>query len=555
MATQDPDLSNDSDHSQSTSEKLRDYLLVAIAHLGLASLFTHPLLWQARDHTAVADMSSDQFQTIWSFWWMKRALFELGQNPYWTDAIYYPHGTGLGYHLSAFTSLSAVVVSAITSVPINSPFIYNILLFASFIVTGLGVYALTRFVTCSRYAALIASVFVAVSPFRLWHLNHLNLLSLGWGVWTIYFAVRFLACPKLRTMLAAVLFFAITFYSSMTMAAFVALLLVAYAILRLPKLSKYEDKARLLRGVVLGVILTAAVLSLGLLELDRTDSEWNLHWQDTVGFSADPQGWVVPSANGSLLSQWIGTAGTSRSYRGGQEFLGWLLPLGALLTLIFGWRAVPRLWLILGGIFLVTSLGPSLKVSGNVFFDGWLPFRWLFEYIPYLGFSRIPMRFATLAHLCLAIYTAQGLARWIKHLRHDERLQNLVPAVMSVGAALIIGVLFVESTAGSTTIVQLPIPSVYYETRRDPSINAIYEGPITGASQICNLYMYCQTIHEKKVANGYLTHPSRGARTLLDQITSTDSLSVIDRFRLRSAGVDAMIYHDPSGEGTLIPLR
>ncbi len=554
MLTASHDTSGDARWWRGIGGDLRLYALLAVAHFALAALFTQPLIFHAGDYTAAADSSCDQYQTIWFFWWMKRALFELVQNPYWTDAIYYPHGTGLGYHLSPLTNLSAIFVSGTTGVPINSPLIYNILLFASFVVTGLGMFALTRQVTGSTFAALVASIVVAVSPFRIWNLNHLNLLSMGWGIWAIHFALRYLSRPRWRTLLAAVVFFAFIFYSSMTIAAFVILFLLAYVLLKLPTLWRHPQRRRLLRGVLLGLLLTAAVSSLGLWGMHATDSEWNLRWQDAEFYSANVQSFVMPTYAQSVVAQWLGDDPTFGPNVGAQVFLGWILLAAVLVVFVLGRRRIPRLWLILAGIFLVISLGPSLRVGYHRFFEGLLPFRWLSDYVPYLNLSRTPMRFVVLAHLCLTVYAAHGLAVWISHLRSTTRHRYRLASVLSLSTLLLVAILFVENTGGTTELKIIPVPGLYGEVKYNPSIEAIYEGPITKASCLCNLYMYCQTFHEKKVANGYLTHPSSTARTLLDQITSADSLSTADRRRLAEAGIDAMVYHR-GVEGEVVWLR
>ncbi|MHB1382617.1 MAG: hypothetical protein ACYCXJ_10420, partial [Thermoleophilia bacterium] len=34
----------------------------------------------------------------WSIWWFKYALVDLGQNPFWTDYMFYPDGASLVFH-------------------------------------------------------------------------------------------------------------------------------------------------------------------------------------------------------------------------------------------------------------------------------------------------------------------------------------------------------------------------------------------------------------------------------------------------------------------------
>jgi hypothetical protein len=535
--------------------EFRIYALLALGYLALAALFTQPLIFHAGDQTAVADLSSDQYQTIWSFWWLKKALFELGQNPYWTNVIYHPHGTGLGYHLSPFTGLCAIAVATVTGIAINTPLTFNILLFGSFVVTGLATFALARQVTGSVPAAIAASIIVVVSPYRLWHLNHLNLLSIGWGIAAIHFALRYLRHAHWRTMVAALFFWGAAFYSSLTVASFVMLFVCVYALMQSREIWRHPHRVRLIRGLAIGIILAGVVSAWGLWELRQTGSTWNIGWPDTVERSANLQSLIMPTHARSLAAQMLGNAGSFAPWLGSSAFLGWLLPIGVLLTAWFGRRRVSPLWLILAGIFLLLACGPTLKVGDSRFLEGLLPYRWLFEFVPYLNLSRAPIRLATVAHLCLAIYAAQGLALAWPLLR--GKLQNAKSAVTvaSLGVSLLVGILFVENTQGVTAITPLPTPSVYRDVKHRTAIEAIVEGPIMRASQICNLYMYFQTIHEKNVANGYLTHPSPSSRQLLDQLTDGRELSPRDRALLARAGIDVAVFHDANGDGTLIPLR
>ena len=96
---------------------------------------------------------------------------------------------------------------------------------------------------------------------------------------------------------------------------------------------------------------------------------------------------------------------------------------------------------------------------------------------------------------------------------------------MALGAIVVTAVLFVENTGGPLKTAPLPVPSVYRQVKNDANIKAIFEMPLTNSTQRWNLFLYCQTYHKKKMANGLLTRASRTARTLLDQIESPGALA------------------------------
>ena len=130
----------------------RVLLLIGVFAI-LTALFTYPLFLNAANYTPVGGFSGDQCKTIWFFWWTETALFEQGQNPFWTDAIYYPHGTGVAYHICLFTCLTAIGIAKLLGVAAGTPLVYNLSVFLSFVLTGLGSFWLIRYLTGNAVAA------------------------------------------------------------------------------------------------------------------------------------------------------------------------------------------------------------------------------------------------------------------------------------------------------------------------------------------------------------------------------------------------------------------
>lgn len=516
-------------------------LLLIALYAVLTAAFTNPLYQHAGDYTPVAGQSADQCKTLWFFWWTDTALFKIGQNPLWSDAIYYPHGTSVAYHICLSTSLIAVGVSKLLGVAAASPLVYNVLLFFSFILTGLASFWLIRYVTRNALVAVAASLFVTFAPYRLWHLDHLNLLSMEWGILAIYFAIRYLNEPRYAHLAGAVVFIVLSFYASLTNVMLTVLFLVAYALIFRQWMAKGPKRMETIRGMAIGTAVAFLLVLPGLLSLRSAQSEWNVFWPDMERYSGDAAYMLLPvnhSASGAV----------------GQEYLGWLLLILAAASLWFARRREVRRWAILSAILLVLSLGPTLLIAGHRVLPGWMPQRWLLAIVPYFDLSRSPVRMIAFAVLALAVTASFGLDAWSSRMQ-DWFGHSMSQAAGVLATVCVAGILLWENGQGSIPLVPMTVPPVYSEVASDPSIKVICDFPVLDKLQLGNWCMYWQTVHGRKSVNGYLAHRSRDARELLDQVAGWSDVGPSEEAILRDAGVDAVVYHSPTGANRLIRLR
>ena len=514
---------------------------LAAVYLGLAILFTRPLIAHAMDCTPKGSGSGDQCQTIWFFWWTKTALFNLHQSPFWTDLIYYPYGTGLGYHISPLTNLLAIVVSALSGTPVNSPLVYNVLVLVSFVVTGLGTFALIRHAVGNTLAAFLGSLFVTFSPYSLFHLDHLNLISIGWGISSIYFAIRYLDTQRRAHLIWAVVFFVVQFYMSLTNAMLVVCFVFFYLLLSVREVFSSPQRGRLVLWGIGGVLFAALLAMPLLLSLRNCDSRWLLSWRDSIPNSTSLLDFVAPTHRPSQTGP-------------GEAYIGWLIIAPAVAALLYTRRKLRHKWAAMGGIFLVLSLGPALVIGGRQVFDGWMPYRWLYSLVPYFNLSRTPARFVILAQLCLSVLASCGIAAVADQVGR-VRKRAFRQILRGAGTTLVIAAIYLSYVRGPILLSPMHIPPVYQEVAADPEIKAILNLPIAEKQQICNWYMYWQTTHGRKEVNGYLTHHSVTATPLLDSIKTWQEFGPEQKARLIAAGVDAVVLHHPQQESELIRLK
>ncbi|MBI5868634.1 MAG: hypothetical protein HZB43_10160 [candidate division Zixibacteria bacterium] len=512
-----------------------------MTYLLLAIIATRPLLANALHFTPRGSGSGDQCQFIWFFWWTKIALFQLHQSPFWTDVIYFPYGTELAHHSCLFTNMLAILVSSVSGIPINAPLLYNLFVLLSFMVGGLASFALIRYVTGYSLAAFAGSLVFTFSPYFLFHLEHLNLLFLGWGILAIYFSLRFLDSSLWSDLIWAGVFFTIQLYSSLTNAMQVGSFLVLYLLLSVRQIWAHPERGRLIWRGLLGALATIPLALPLLISLKNARAAWPLTWRDSIPRSASLPDFIVPSSR-------------MQQPEPGEVFLGWLILGLALAALLYPAHKSRRKWAALAGIFLILSLGPSLALGDRVYLDGWLPYRWLYGVVPYFSLSRTPARFVIVAQLCLAVLIGIGFAAVLSYTqRRIGRLLRMV--IISAGEVLLAVAIYVLYIRGPIELSRMDVPAVYEQIKADSTIKVICDLPISEKLQICNWYLYWQTEHCRKAVNGYLAHHSQTATGLIDTIKTWQGFGPAEKALLIADGVDAVVLHDPEKESQLIRLK
>ncbi len=120
----------------------------------------------------------------WNVQWL------LGQRggSFWDTPIFHPHGNALAYseHLIGET-LFVWPLFALTD---NALLTYNVSLLLSFVILGLASYVWIHALTGRRDVALVFSLALAFSPFRMGaQLSRLQMLTIGWlplALWAIH---------------------------------------------------------------------------------------------------------------------------------------------------------------------------------------------------------------------------------------------------------------------------------------------------------------------------------------------------------------------------------
>ena len=362
--------------------------LLLLLYTGLTLLFTFPLAPRLATHH-VGVLEGDAPIYLWNYWWVDKALFELGRNPFETDWIFHPIGIGLALHtLAAAQGLAATVVGWLVG-PVASA---NLIVLWTFVASALSTYALARRVGAGPDGAFLAGLAFAFCPYRLARLSgHYDLLGTEWI--PLFALALVVLCERER--LAPVIagtaggLAAIAGYTALSYLAFLGLFTIGFAVL-------HERSLRVLAPQVALVGLTTLALTAPLwLQMADDLSRWSYEaYPGADRYVADLAAFVVPPPNRTLL------AGTSF----GDNLAEAVVFPGYLVLLLAARRRPPLPWLGCGVLFFVLSLGSSLHVAGA---DTKVPLPFaLLARVPVLDNLRAPSRFVVVLMLCLAVSLA-----------------------------------------------------------------------------------------------------------------------------------------------------
>lgn len=467
----------------------RRWLLVTFAFFVLLTLWlTWPLA--PRMSTGLSD-AADARLNVWALGWNFHIL-ATSPTKLFDANIFAPRPDTLAYseHLFGIAILfwPAYVLSG------NLVLTYNLALFASFALSGLGMALLARELTGSRWAAVVAGTIYLAAPYRFGHLLQIQLLSYQWFPFAFWCLIRFLREGGRASLYGLVIFTTLQMLTSNYYAVYLA---VAFALFAGVSLLFAKGREMLLerRRVValLGAsVLVGALVAPFILPYERNrERGFYRRYEDVVHFSARPGDYLASSS----FQPWRGGATPSER----ALFPGFAALLLALVGVLLGKRGGPvwAFWIALVGVGVFLSFGPELRVGDGTVT---LPYRFLYRHAPGFGGMRAPARFSMLALFGLAVLAAYGAARLLERMRSRKAW---------LGVALL-AVLALEYRTLSLARVfpdapRIPEAHRWLATAPSSEGEAVLVLPIHEGEAIIHesLYMYFSTVHFKPLVNGY----------------------------------------------------
>ena len=524
----------------------RTSFLIPIAYFVMTALMTYPLILHLT--TAIPGDGFDGWQNYWNLWWMKKALIDLGQFPYFTDFLDYPSGVSLYFHtLNPFNGLLALPVQLSCGLAAA----YNAVVMFAFTIGGVGAYLLARHVlrgvTRAVWPAMIAGIVFTFSPFHFAHLlGHMQVFSLEWLPFCVLFLLRtvetrgpgrhLLPSAAQRRNAAWMSFFMVLvglcdWYYLLYLALFTALyLLVALVTRRLSMAALVAVSA----GGAAACLLLAPLWLPMVLEVERA-GYMRPDPEHVLRLSADLLAYVTPSEMhplwGGLTRRFAERFTTTTSER--LIFAGFVPLALALYALARSRCRAMWFWAVSALCFIVLSLGPILHVGGHTDLPlvGTvpLPYGWLNRVVPFMDISRSVSRLDVVVMLSLGVLAALGFAAVQRDLRAAGGRSALVGGILTVALCF-------EFLAVPYPLSPPDTPPFYASLAGDAGDYAILNVPMDWDRPNYLLY---QTVHGKRLTSAY---------------TSRDNpLSRVDRTPflqdLRRPGVPHVVQGTPENVG------
>ena len=403
---------------------------------------------------AILGYPGDSFQHAWFLWHFGRAVSH-GQNPYFTNLIFYPNRVNLAWStLDPVASLLALPFS-LTVGPVIA---YNVSLILQLALAAFFAYLLCSRICANTVAAVIGGVCFGFSPWMMGEaLGHLSLVT-AFPIPLYFLALDTVlrrANGRWRDGIVLGICLMITALAHYNYTVFCILLSIVILGVDLAiegrPLIKNVWRPVAAGAITFAVLFLPLFLSMWGVSADRPRTR---QFQMIEAHSADLLGLFVPSWKhllfGSTVRHW-----NMGLFSAGYEGIVYLGPVILLLAGIgfWTWRRANRRWAIRlavsVAIFWALSLGPHLRIWGA---QTRIPGPALLFYLtPFGRYVSAPARFYVVAVLCFACLAAIGLAQ----------LQNKISSVIvrralvaSVSVLLAIDLLTVPFPAATSAASQ-----------------------------------------------------------------------------------------------------
>jgi len=498
---------------------LRRPLVPATALLAvLACAYTWPLLLHAG--AAVAHDRGDPLLVTWILWWSTHTVPLT--DAWWNAPAFYP-STGVFAFSENLLGLAPISwpIIALTHSPVLA---YNTAFLLSFVLSGLGAYFLGYVLTRRHDAAFVAALAFAFAPYRLSHMQHLQLLSSYWMPvalaalhlylederprWALLFAGSWL----MQALACGYYFFYLTLFAGLWLAWFA------------PRRLTIRTTA------VLGSawIVAGALLAPVLLGYRTIQSAYGFRRSpvEIVNYSADIAG-LWSAAPDSLLWHSLHGAGV---FPESEQFPGITIVVMLVLAIAMAWRRRAdrehvAFYAATAALMWILSLGPELRLHGAPL---GLPGPYaILAALPGFNGMRVPARLWMVAVVCLSMCAALACAGV-----ESRRGRTWLAAVVACG-------LLLDGWPGRLPL--FPVPPM--RVTRSPA-RARLQLPIRENETDA---MYSAIAQARPVFNGYSGYAAPQHAALADMLDAHDS-RILDRLAAKEP-IEVIVDWTTDGDG------
>jgi hypothetical protein len=481
--------------------------VATLSGLGLfASIILFP---QLRGMNAVPDLGDPLF-SIWRMGWVYQQL--RGESRRLFDAnIFHPEPLALTFSDSIL--LPSLFAAPLHAIEIHPVAVYNIVLIATFILSGWALYFLAWRLTGDRAASFVSALIFGFYPYRFEHYSHLELQMTMLMPLVLLALHRYAGSHQWRWLGLSSLLAAAQFYSSMYYGTFLAMYVVVVSCVWI-----LPDSRRLHLGWRLAVHIFAAAALFLLLIAPLAHVYWKSRTvregrdiSEVAAYSATPTDYLRAHV---ASAAWANVTPPGR--RPERQLFPGLTILSLALLGMTRLTGRIRLGLLAGAVF---AFDASLGVNG-------FSYPLLYEWVPPVQSLRVPARFSILVGFSLALFA--GFA--IQRIRPERRWLRL-----SVLALAIIGIAVDVWPRLRLTPVWASPPPIYASLADSDDRVVLAEFPAGGVPERFSAlpYMYFSLWHWKPMINGYSGYHPRSYVEILEALETFPAPETLEMLRIR----------------------
>lgn len=463
---------------------------------------TYPLAIHLGTH--VRDYG-DTLLNTWIISWNIHKISALDFGAYFDANIFFPHPRTLAY--SEFLLSQSLIALPIKLVSGNPVLAHNFVLLLAVLTSGLGMYALARYLTKNRMAGVVSGLIFAFSPFMFAHLFHIQVLTAGGIPLALLFLHRFFDRENIKDLFL----FGGVFVLQSLGNGYYALFLTLFAGISFLYLAfvrkKIADRGFLLKIALLGIAVSLLLFPFFF--------QYQKVWEE--------MGFVRESVNHARLTSYLATAPINRIYGNltesfrapeGELFPGvipFFLAIGGAAVLLAkrkklaeeaekdkSYVSADRETILLYALIGVLAFLCTFGLKG--------PYRLLYTYVPGFGGLRAITRIHVFSMLFLSLMAGFGV----------RELMFLRKKWLRFGGTIILPLLIlIEYLSFPVPLqpvnVKKDIPEVYrwlsgLEGEKVAVLGLPFPPPGWRLGRFEGLRMYYSTYHWHHLVNGYSGH-------------------------------------------------
>lgn len=420
----------------------------------------------------IIGLDNDVYINPWADWWTLKALTDPDISLWFTDYLFYPSGASLIYH--SYSHLNTAVSLALR--PFLGPLpAYNITILINLVLIGFSIFQLTRYLTNSTTAAILAGIVFTFNSQIQYQTSHPVTFSVWCLPWMTLYLIRAARENNWRlAVIAAVFVFlgAATGIHILILSAFWLALLLIFMVIS-SEFTRPSLKILLVFGLTSTLLVLPVTYPLLTAAVSNQNTSFAMNPLDSVGtdlfsiFETNWEGWYFRSM-----------------------YLG-IVPGILFLIAVFQNGRRAKLWLLLTTLSFLFAIGPVPTISEEPL---GVTLPWSLAMAPLL---RHMYRMMLLFAFGWAMTAAYGWLTVERSGRFSSRKFLILGSLVGL-------LIYIDFTIAPFPTRDAPV-SAFYTDYLDDVPDDIALAILPTGRQEDKWYMYYQTIHHHPITGGVIS--------------------------------------------------